>query len=57
MGNLSQTDKHNPQVHTMQPNPEQTNQPLKPPAPHDPHPLKKDFEEKEEAEQRKTGTR
>jgi hypothetical protein len=35
------------------PNPEQVKEPLKPPPQHDPHPLKKELENRE----KKTGTR
>ncbi|HEX4284091.1 MAG TPA: hypothetical protein VHZ28_03300 [Terracidiphilus sp.] len=57
MGNLSQTDKHTPFVQTGQPNPEQTNETLKSPPQHDPHPLKKEVQDNEKEEQKKTGTR
>lgn len=56
MGKLSQTDQHDPFVHTGQPNPEQPNVEEKnQPGQH--IPVKKALHDKEETEQRKTGTR
>jgi hypothetical protein len=57
MANLSQTDKHNPNVQTGQPNPEQTNPPQKPPVQHNPQPVKKEVQNKEHEQHKKTGTR
>jgi hypothetical protein len=57
MGKLNQTDKHNPYVQTGQPNPEQTNPQLNSPEQHSPHPLKREVQNKEQEEHKKTGTR
>jgi hypothetical protein len=56
MGKLSQTDQHNPYVQTGQPNPEQTNSHLKPPGQHDTQPVKKEVQNREQEEHKKTGT-
>jgi hypothetical protein len=56
MGKLSQTDKHEPYVHTGQPNPEETGQQQNNPG--QPSPVKKAVQSNEELEhKKKTGTR
>jgi hypothetical protein len=55
MSKLSQTDKHEPYVHTGQPNPEETGQQQSNPG--QPTPVKKAVQSNEQQEQKKTGTR
>jgi hypothetical protein len=55
MSKLSQTDKHEPYVHTGQPNPEETGQQQNNPG--QPAPVKKAVQNNEQQEQKKTGTR
>jgi len=56
MGKLSQTDQHDPFVHTGQPNPEQPNVEEKnQPGQH--IPVKKDVQNPQQEDRKKTGTR